>query len=96
MVLLRKQLAPVIDLCVKLVAKGIEKALRVESTFDDSGTDPTIELLKKAVGKDKDLPIRIVKWMNENGINAALNNLIQDKEYADARNRVIKDLNIGQ
>lgn len=93
---LQKQLQPVIELCVKLVAKGIEKAIRVESTFDDSGTDPTIELLKNAVRKDPDLPSRIVEWMRENHINAGLYNLILDKEYADARKRVIEDLKIGQ
>ena len=92
---LRAQLAPVMDLCVKLIAKGIENALRIESTFDDSGTDPNIELLKKAVEEDNALAVRIVKWMTDNNINAALNNLIQDKEYSDVRKRVIKDLNIG-
>ena len=93
---LRSQLERVIELCVELVAKGIEKALRLESTFDDSGTDPNIELLKKAVRKDEGLPDRIVAWLKKNSINAALNNLIQDKEYSDARKRVIEELKIGQ
>ena len=93
---LRDDLKPVIDLCVQLVATGIERAIRVESTFDDSGTDPNIELLKKAVANDNDLRKRIEQWMTENSIKAALNNLIQDKEYADARKSVIEDLKIGQ
>ena len=91
-----KQLEPVIKLCVELVAEGIKRAIRVKSTFDDSGTDASIDQLNKAVGEDESLPPRIVDWMKENGINAALNTLLQDKEYADARKRVIHDLKIGQ
>lgn len=93
---LRRQLEPVIELCVELVAKGIEKALRLESTFDDSGTDPNVKLLTDALSENDGLAARIVDWLKKNGIEAALNNLIQDKEYVDERKRVIKDLEIGQ
>ena len=95
-VVLRNELEPVIKLCIDLVAKGVEKAITIESTFDDSGTDPTIELLGKAVDENEGLPDRIVDWMKENSINAALNNLVLDKEYAEERKQVLKDLVIGQ
>lgn len=93
---LRTQLAPVIELCVKLVAKGVEKALKLESTFDDSGTDPNIELLSNAVREDNELRTQIINWMIRNGINAALNNLVYDKEYSELRQRVITEFKISQ
>ena len=95
-VALKEELEPVIDLCVKLVATSLEKALRIDSTFDDSGIDPNINLLNKAVGEGGDLSARIIEWMAVKNINAGLNNLIQDKEYADKRKQVIEDLQIGQ
>ena len=52
---LREELGRVIDLCVRLVAKGIERALRVESTFDDSGVDPNIEPLTTTVEEASEL-----------------------------------------
>ena len=94
-IVLRDDLKPVIELCVELVSKGIEKALRIESTFDDTGSDPNIKLLQEAIEQESELANRIVEWMKEKEVNAALNNLIQDKEYAEARKRVIKDLSIG-
>lgn len=86
----------VVELCIELAAKGIKRAIRIESAFDDSGTDPTIELLEKAVQENEGLPDRIIDWMRKNGINAALNNLVLDKEYVEERKQVIKDLIIGQ
>jgi len=82
----------VFELCAKLVSQGIAKALRIETTFDAGGSDPNIIYLREEIAKNESLLNTISRWLRDNNINAAPNNIVSDKEYVEERKRLIEFL----
>jgi hypothetical protein len=80
------------DLCMQLVSKSLFEAItKTEVTF---GPDATTERIEKELNKDLILRQRLKEWLERNGVGISVTTLIYGREYAELRQRAIKELSI--
>jgi hypothetical protein len=75
-------------LCSNLLSEGIAQGIR--ATFDETSSD-----LESAVDRDPDLEGKLREWLKQNNPNISVALLIYGKEFANLRNRAMKELNIN-
>lgn len=88
----KKNYKEVHGLCANLVSAGLVDAIKkTEATF---GPDITTQRIKRALDNDSALRGHMNKWLTSQGLGISTTLLIYGSEYADLRQKAIKELSI--